>query len=139
VIFCSRMHNGTEDPGEKYFSNGGELNMMTNKVSSTGGLTQNFAKPMNLQANLLPEVDLNVKDEKVVASANTGGDLLTSTHMLNWMECVRDRKETNAPVEAGYSHAIACIMANAAARTGVKVTFDENTQEVMAGNKIFKY
>jgi hypothetical protein len=59
--------------------------------------------------------------------------------MLNWMECVRDRKETNAPVEAGYAHAIACIMANAAVHTGVKVTFDEATQEVMAGNKVFKY
>jgi predicted dehydrogenase len=139
VIFCSRMHNGTENPKEAYYSNGGELNMMTNKVSPTGGLTQNYAKDMKLQANLLPEVDLNVKDEKVIASANTGGDPLTSVHMLNWMECVRDRKETNAPVEAGYAHAIACIMANAAVHTGVKVTFDEGTQEVMAGNKIFKY
>jgi hypothetical protein len=92
---------------------------------------------MNLQANLLPEVNLKKSDEKVEASANTGGDSLTSGHMLNWMQCVRSRKETNAPVEAGYSHAIACIMANAAARTGTKVTFDEVKQEVMAGNKVF--
>jgi hypothetical protein len=30
-------------------------------------------------------------------------------------------------------------MSNAAARTGEKVTFDEKTQEVMAGGKVFKY
>lgn len=139
VIFCSRMHNGEENPKEAYYSNGGELNLLTNKVSSAGGLTENFAKEMNMKANLLQEIDLNVRDEKVISSANTGGDLLTSTHMRNWMDCVRNRKETNAPVEAGYAHAIACIMANAAVHTGVKVTFDERSQEVMAGGKIFKY
>ena len=139
VIFCSRMHNGEENPTEAYYSNGGELNLLTNKISSNGGLTERFAKDMNMQPNLLTEVDLNVRDEKVVSSANTGGDALTFNHMRNWMECVRSRKETNAPVEAGYAHAIACIMANAAVHTGVKVTFNEKTQEVMAGSKIFKY
>ena len=139
VIFCSRMHNGEENPKEAYYSNGGELNLLTNKVSSAGGLRENFAKDMNMKANLLQEIDLNVRDEKVISSANTGGDLLTSTHMRNWMDCVRSRKETNAPVEAGYAHAIACIMANAAVHTGVKVTFDEKNQEVMAGEKVFKF
>ena len=139
VIFCSRMHNGEENPKEAYYSNGGELNLLTNKVSSTGGLRENFAKDMNMKANLLQEIDLNVRDEKVISSANTGGDLLTSTHMRNWMDCVRSRKETNAPVEAGYAHAIACIMANAAVHTGVKVTFNEKNQEVMAGEKVFKF
>jgi len=52
---------------------------------------------------------------------------------------VRDRKEPNAPVEAGYSHAIACIMTTAASHTGMKATFDEATQEVMVGGKVFKY
>jgi predicted dehydrogenase len=139
VTFGSRMHNGDERPTEIYFSNGGELNLITNKVTPTGGLAERFAKPMNMKANLLPEVDLTVNAEKVVASANTGGDVLTSNHVRNWMECVRSRKETNAPVEAGYAHAIACIMTNAAARTGSKATFDEKNQEVMAGGKVFKF
>jgi hypothetical protein len=55
------------------------------------------------------------------------------------MECVRSRKQPNAPIEAGYRHSIAVIMANAAYRTGEQVTFDEKTQEVMAGGKVFKY
>jgi hypothetical protein len=55
------------------------------------------------------------------------------------MECVRSRKQPNAPIDAGYHHAIAVIMANAAYRTGERVTFDETTQEVMAGGKVFKY
>ncbi|MFW1494720.1 hypothetical protein ACEV9S_24845, partial [Vibrio parahaemolyticus] len=75
----------------------------------------------------------------VESGANTGEDLLTSLHVRNWMECMRSRKQPNAPVEAGYSHSIATIMTNAAVRTGAKATFDSKTQEVMVNGKPFKY
>ena len=139
VVFTSRMHNGDEHPAEIYYSNGGELNLNTNKITPTGGLTEEHAKAMNMKPNLLPEMKLTDSTEKVVASANTGSDRLTSSHMRNFMECVRSRKQTNAPVEAGYMHSIANIMTNAAVRTGTRVTFDEAKQEVMAGGKAFKY
>ncbi len=138
VTFCSRMHNGEENPSEIYYSNGGELNLITNKVSPAGGLTKKFADEMNMQPFLLPEQNLSVA-EPVVASANTGGDKLTSNHIRNWMECIRSRKTPNAPVEAGYNHSIATIMTNAAVHTGAKATFNEKTQEVMAGGKVFRY
>lgn len=138
VTFSSRMHNGDEHPAEIYYSNGGELNLITNMVSPKGGLTKRFADDMGMQPNLLPELNL-ASVEPVVASANTGGDTLTSNHVRNWMECVRSRKQPNAPVEAGYSHSIACAMTTAAVRTGLKASFDEKTQEVMAGGKVFKY
>jgi predicted dehydrogenase len=138
VSFQSRMHNGDENPAEIYYSNGGELNLNTNMVSPKGGLTKRFAEAMDMQANLLPEISLK-NTEKVIASANTGGDKLTSSHVRNWMECVRSRKEANAPVEAGYSHSIANIMTTAASHSGMKATFDEKTQEVMVGGKVFKY
>jgi len=59
--------------------------------------------------------------------------------MRNWMQCVRERKKPNADILAGYCHSIACNMTTAAYRTGLRVTFDEKTQEVMAGDKVFKY
>ena len=137
VTFSSRMDNGDENPKELYYSNGGELNLNTNKISPTGGLEKGFASAMNMQPNLLPNIDL--ENLKVDTSANTGGDYLTTAHMRNWMECVISRKQPNAPVTAGYAHAIATIMTNAAVHTGQKVTFDETTQQVMAGGKVFKY
>ena len=139
VVFGSRMHNGDERPAEIYYSNGGELNLITNKVSSRGGMTESAAKAMGLKANLLPEVNLSDYTEAAVASANTGADDLTSNHMRNWMECIRSRKQPNAPVEAGYYHSIANIMTTAAGRTGQKATFDSRNQEVMVGGKVFKY
>jgi predicted dehydrogenase len=139
VVFTSRMHNGDEHPTEMYYSNGGELNLINNTVSSKGGLTAGFAKAMGMQPNLLPTLNLTDQNIKAVASANTGADPLTSGHIRNWMECIRSRKTPNAPVEAGYQHSIANIMTNAAARTGAKVVFDESTQEVMVNGKPFKY
>ncbi|MEP7251320.1 MAG: Gfo/Idh/MocA family oxidoreductase [Ginsengibacter sp.] len=139
VVFMSRMDNGDENPAEIYYSNGGEMNLNTNKISPAGGLTEKMAQQMGMHANLLPELDLSEKSVKVEAGANTGGDSLTSAHVRNWMECVRSRKQPNAPVEAGYAHSVANIMTNAAIHTGYKATFDEKTQEVMVNGKVFKY
>ena len=138
VVFMSRMHNGDDNPSEVYYSNGGELNLINNKVSPKGGLKAGPAAAMKMQPNLLPELSLS-EVVKVETGANTGGDALTTAHIKNWMDCVRSRQTPNAPVEAGYNHSIATIMANAACRTGEKVTFDSKTQEVMAGGKVFKY
>jgi predicted dehydrogenase len=139
VLYSSRMFNSAGGVKEIYYSNGGELNLDTNKVSATGGLTEQFAKSMKMQPNLLPEIDLAVADIKVETSANTGADIMTSLHMLNWMECIRSRKEPNGPVEAGYDHSVANIMVTAALRTKKFVTFDKVNQEVLADGKVFQY
>ncbi|MFC5282256.1 Gfo/Idh/MocA family protein [Pedobacter alpinus] len=138
VVFTSRMHNGDERPAEIYYANGGELNLITNTVSPVGGLKEGPASAMGMQPNLLPQLKLS-ELVKVDAAANAGADDLVSNHMRNWMECIRSRKQTNAPVEAGYYHSIANIMTNAAVRTGYKATFDEKTQEVMVNGKAFTY
>ena len=139
VIFSSRQTNAAGDVKEIYYSNGGMLNLDTNKISPEGGLSEGHAKAMGMKANLLPELSLNDLAPKVSTEASTGGDPLTEAHIRNWMECVRNRKQPNAPIEAGYNHAIAVIMANAAYRTGEKVVFDDKAQEVMAGGRPFKY
>lgn len=139
VMFTSRQTNAAEDVKEIYYSNGGTLNLDTNKISPEGGLNEKNASAMGMKANLLPQISLNELVEKVSTEASTGGDKLTKAHVRNWMDCVRSRKQPNASVEAGYNHSIACIMTNAAYRTGQKVTFNDKTQEVMAGDKVFKY
>jgi predicted dehydrogenase len=137
VVFTSRQTNAAGDVKEIYYSNGGTLNLDTNKITADGGLTDHYAKEMNMPPNLLPAISLNELAVKISTEANTGSDPLTVSHVRNWMDCVRNRKQPNAPIEAGYRHAIAVIMTNAAYRTGERVTFDEKTQEVMAGSKIF--
>ncbi len=136
VTYTSRNSNSSGGTKEIYYSNGGELNLATGKVTPNGGLAKEEAAAMEMRPNLLKPHTLKSTGAASTA-ANTGADPLTSAHMKNWLECLVSRKQPNAPVEAGYQHSIATIMANAAARTGEKVTFDEKTQEVLAGGKVF--
>ncbi|MDR0845339.1 MAG: Gfo/Idh/MocA family oxidoreductase [Tannerella sp.] len=138
VVYSSRFSNSAGGTKEMYYSNGGMLNLDTNEITSNGGLKELDAKKMNLDANLLEKFTLpNVTAN---TDANTGGDPQTSAHIRNWMECVLAKEvATHCPVEAGHSHAIACAMANAAYRTGLRVTYDPAKKQVMAGNKVFKY
>ena len=116
-----------ESPIEKYFGPNGCIDMGRRMVTNEGVETKKGWE----------ETALPAPKEDVVTSANTGADNLTSNHMRNWMECVRARKNPNAPIEAGYSHSVALIMANASARTGSRATFDEAKRQVMVGGKVF--
>jgi len=137
VVYTSRFSNSAGGTKELYYSNGGMLNLDTNKVTPEGGLSDREAAAMKMKGNRLAEFEL--PKVTVETAANTSGDSMTSAHMINWMECVRSKQKTHAPVEAGYNHAVACIMANAAYRTGLAVHFDPKMRQVKAGKKVFKY
>jgi len=132
VVYSSRMHNSAGGVKEIYYSNGGTLNLKTGMVNSDGGLGEKHATAMNMQPNLLPEISLSELEQQAVTAANTGADNMTSAHMLNWMECVREQDpNTHAPAQVGYNHSVANIMTTAAMHTGKKVSFNEERQEVV--------
>ena len=137
VVYSSRFTNSAGGIKELYYSNGGMMNLDTNKVTPEGGLREREAAAMKMKANLLEPFDL--PGVTIETAADTGGDPMTTAHMKNWMECVRSRKKPNADIVAGYNHSIANIMCTACLRTGEKATFDEKSQEVMAGGKVFQY
>ena len=56
------------------------------------------------------------------------GDAKGDNHYINFVECVRSRKEPNTPVEIGYRSAIAAHMANLSYRRKEKVTLDTARQ-----------
>ena len=58
-----------------------------------------------------------------------GGDNVV-VHLMNWLNAMRDRREPNATVDHGFSHALACIMAQQAYLTGKRVYWDPNTEEI---------
>jgi len=138
VIYSSRKTNSSGGTKEWYFSNGGKLDLDTNRVTSDGGLREGHARAMGKEPFLLDEFEL--PQITVETSAVTGSDPLTNAHMKDWMDCVRRNDlKTNAPIEAGYTHSIANIMVTAALRTGQRATFDPVAKQVMAGGKVFKY
>lgn len=54
-------------------------------------------------------------------------------HFLNWLECLRSRKTPVAPIEAGYQHAVACILSDRAWQTGRRQVYDRETRTIRKG------
>jgi predicted dehydrogenase len=138
VQYSSRFTNSAGGVKELYYSNGGMLDMSKQTVSSQGGMRAKDAGEMKMKENLLTSFSLmKTPVEAVSTAADTKGDPETSANMRNWMECVRSRKTPNASIEAGYNHSIALCMNIAAIQTGQRVTFDDKTQQVMVGGKVY--
>jgi predicted dehydrogenase len=127
AVFSSRQTNAARGNVEKYYSPQGTIDLIKGVVTNEGVEKVKEVKEEKLTANY----------QKAETAANTGRDALTSAHVRNWMECVRARKNPNAPVEAGYWHSVSLIMANAAMRTGLVGTYDPKTRQVLAGDKVF--
>lgn len=130
LLYSSRMHNEAGGVKEYYYSNGGMINLDTNKITPEGGLEEKYAKEMGMKANLLPTMSLG-EGAKMETGANTGGDPMTSLHMKNWMTCVRSRNEPNAPARVGFNHSVANIMATKAYQTGRRVTWDSQKSDIV--------
>ena len=126
AIFSSRQTNAARGNVEKYHGPQGSIDLCGGTWSNEG---VERAKPVSGK--------LTDNYQKAETSANTGGDVLTSAHMRNWMECVRSRQNPNASVEAGYGHTVALIMSNAACRTGMKASFDPEARQVKVDGKVW--
>jgi hypothetical protein len=140
VLYSSRQTNSAGGVKELYYSVGGMLDMDKQRVTPEGGLKAKAAAEMGMKEDLLESFSLGEHSGgehsvPVSTGAATGGDPMTSANMRNWMECVRSRKTPNASIDAGYSHSVALCMNVAAIQTGEKVTFDDKTEQVMAGGK----
>ena len=124
AVFSSRQTNAARGNVEKYHGPKGTVDLCAGTWSNEGveGAKRESGK-------------LTENYQKAATAANTGGDPLTSAHMRNWMECVRSRRNPNAPVDAGYGHTVALIMSNAALRTGLKATFDPAARQVLVGGR----
>ncbi len=53
------------------------------------------------------------------------------SHMTNWLECLRSRKQPNAPEDAGFAHSVAAIMAARAQREGKTLYWDARSERIV--------
>ncbi len=74
-------------------------------------------------------------DGRVADKVPVEGDPGETDHMANWLDAVRSRdsKRLYAPVEAGYGHSIACIMATDSYWSGKRMVFDPEKRTIQAG------
>lgn len=53
------------------------------------------------------------------------------THLMNWLNAMRARREPNSTVDNGFSHAIVCIMAAQSYWSGKKLYWDNKNEEIV--------
>ena len=53
------------------------------------------------------------------------------SHVGNWVDCMRSRQAPNAPIQAGFAHAVACCLGREAERTGRRVRYDSVTRRIL--------
>jgi predicted dehydrogenase len=52
------------------------------------------------------------------------------SHVRNFLDCVRSRKDPNGPIERGIEHSIPAIMARTSQRTGRKTVYDPDSRRI---------
>ena len=126
VQFNSHMTNSDFAFQDRYYSTRGCIDLAEGTFSNKGSDAEPVSKPLT-----------SVREGWAPGEYHVGGDPMTTRHMRNWLECVRDRKDPVAPIEAGYNHSVALIMANASARCGGRATFDAASRQVIVNGKPF--
>jgi len=81
------------------------------------------ARPPGARDEVLPDPSPSSN-----ASLTQGG---APEHVANWIDCMISRKQPNAPIEVGYSHAVACCLGREAERTGRRMRYDHATRRIV--------
>ena len=93
--------------------------------------TLEYEKTWRLSGDGIPNSKIQARALEPLAGLQGNMDQI---HMRNWLEYSRaGRRATNCTAEHGYQHAIACIMATQALRTGRRVVFDEKKRTIQEG------
>jgi predicted dehydrogenase len=72
-----------------------------------------------------------VRAANAPAPDSSGPDDDDANHLMNWLNAMRDRKQPNANVDHGFSHAIVCIMAAQSYWSGKRLYWDSAGEEIV--------
>jgi hypothetical protein len=98
--------------GERLLGSDGTIEHIAGSTDMVSGASEEILRYYPEKANRPGGAPLN-------------GESPDRNHMANWIDCIRSRKMPNAPVEKGYSSAVACHMANLAYRQKQRITFEQ--------------
>jgi predicted dehydrogenase len=112
VFSCNMGHSGGKR--HRYYTEKGQLNL------------DNWAAP-SYSAEGGPKRDGKIRGVNDVKGIE-GPD-----HFQDWLQCVRSGKTTRAPIEAGYQHSVACIMAVESFNLGVRTVYDREKRVIRKG------
>jgi predicted dehydrogenase len=109
LTFSSRLGSGPEEDFEVFYGKERALDSRT-WISRTAA----HRRPAGAQ------------DVKIALPADEG-----RSHVGNWIDCMRSRQAPNAPIQAGFAHAVACCLGREAERTGNRVRYDPIARRIV--------
>lgn len=71
-----------------------------------------------------------IKDKGAIRGRKPVEPVEMPDHYLDWLQCIRSRQQPNAPIEAGYQHAVAVIMAMMSYDSGKRMVFDPEKRTI---------
>ncbi len=104
-------------------SNGSVLKIYGDQgtIDLTKWKTPTYSSAGAIQPSKLPKTDTPVEPVEI------------PDHFLDWLQCLRTRKTTNSPIEAGYYHTVPALMGVRAMDTGKRQIFDVQKREIREG------
>jgi predicted dehydrogenase len=107
-----------------FFNSGGEGSPRWELVQEKGNHEQT------------PDIDKDREHQIIMLPGETGPPPMTIadedlSHIANWFDCLRSRKEPNATVRDGFNHSVACIMAAQSYQTGKKLYWDPKAETIL--------
>lgn len=112
VTWQSTFNNKRYGLGERLMGSDGTIEHLSGTTEMVTGKSEESTR-------YLPE------EENRPNGVALTGQTPDQDHMGNWLDCVRSRKTTNAPVETGYRSAVAAHMANLSYRKKQRVTLEQ--------------
>ena len=108
--YANRLGNDFPFSEARVFGTRGTFDAKTMKATPQGGAGKDKLK----------------EEIAVVPEAN-------ESHMANFIESIRENKKPNAPIEAGYAHSVASILASQSQQMGTRLIYDQTKREIRAG------
>ena len=78
--------------------------------------------------------DVLLQGDKELPPAGMGDEDLS--HLTNWFQCLRSRRQPNATVQHGFSHSVACIMAAQSYWSGRKLYWDKASEQIVESRSV---
>ena len=115
--------------GNNYFGEDGYDFALGNKGTVIRVLDKVTFQPQENHSTQKAETPGSVGGEPDIVGGADNDD--TQTHMRNFFDCVRSRKEPSCTFELGFNSAIACQMAIASLRQGRTVQWDPDKMDIV--------
>jgi len=120
-----------------HYPEGTMVSYSTNFGNSTGNGTQIYGYNGTLNVDRRREPVFGalggIKRDGSIRGENIVKGIERPDHILDWLQCLRTGATPHAPLEAGYRHAVATIMAMMSYETGHRMRYDATTRSIQSG------